>query len=135
MKDMLMTIYNQLLTNEYIRDMTQIDSSQDYRIKFYEYPENGDRSGAFITIRPMQPISEAYHASNKEMSVSFWYQIDVECRYRMTAKEIQYQIKKEMKKLGFGQSSDGLDEYFSETKHYVDARRYTGNSKIYDTAY
>lgn len=41
-----------------------------------------------------------------------------------------------MKKLGFGQiSGKGLDEYFSETKRFVDARRYEGNTKIYDTEY
>ena len=49
---------------------------------------------------------------------------------------VQYEIKKEMKKLGFGQiSGQGLDEYFSETKRFVDARRYEGNTKIYDTKY
>ncbi|MBL4995591.1 hypothetical protein CUZ93_2257 [Enterococcus xinjiangensis] len=89
-----------------------------------------------ITIRPVDTPNEAYHGSNKELSVEHMIQIDVESKYRATCKQIQYEIKKEMKKLGFGQiSGQGLDEYFSETKRFVDARRYEGNTKIYDTEY
>ncbi|MDN6491160.1 MAG: hypothetical protein L0K14_00540 [Leuconostoc sp.] len=135
MKDMLTAVYNQLLTNKAVTEHTKIGDSGDYRIKFYEYPETGDRSGAFITIRPIQPQEDAYHASDQEMAIKFWYQVDVESANRTEVKLLQWHIKKEMKKLGFAQSSDGLDEYFKETKHYVDARRYTGNSKIYDTTY
>jgi DNA-binding transcriptional regulator PaaX len=44
----------------------------------------------------------------------------------LQVKEIQAEVKKELKKLGFGQLKDGLDEYFNETKRFVDARRYRG---------
>lgn len=135
MKLMLEEIQNQLLKNEYIVNMTKIDA-KNYRIKAYEYPENGDKSGAFITIRPVGVPEEAYHGSDKELSVEHLIQIDVEARYPSVCKELQFNIKKEMKKLGFGQvKGQGLDEYFSETKRFVDARRYEGNTKIYDTNY
>lgn len=136
MKDMLTTIYDALSANDYIYGMTYNEAKKETRIKFYEQPESADKSGAFITIRPVDVPNEAYHGSDKELSIEHMIQIDVESRYRATCKHIQYEIKKEMKKLGFGQlSGQGLDEYFSETHRFVDARRYEGNTKIYDTAY
>lgn len=136
MKDILTIIYNQLLLNEYITSMTYNEQTKEYRIKFYEQPETADKSGAFVTIRPVDVPNEAYHGSDKELSIEHLIQIDVEAKYRATCKQIQFEIKKEMKKLGFGQvSGQGLDEYFAETKRFVDARRYEGNTKIYDTQY
>lgn len=136
MKDMLTIIYEALCSNEYIYSMTFNDDSEEYRIKFYEQPETADKSGAFITIRPVDVPNEAYHGSDKELSIEHLIQIDVESKYRATCKQIQYEIKKEMKKIGFGQvNAQGLDEYFSETRRYVDARRYDGNTRIYDTQY
>ncbi|MET2043568.1 hypothetical protein [Enterococcus faecium] len=136
MKDMLNIIYEALCLNEYIHSTTYNENTEQYRIKFYEQPETADKTGPMITIRPVDTPNEAYHGSNKELSVEHIIQIDVESKYRATCKQIQYEIKKEMKKLGFGQiSGQGLDEYFSETKRFVDARRYEGNTKIYDTEY
>lgn len=136
MKDMLTIIYDSLCSNEYIRSMTYNEETEQYRIKFYEQAETADKTGAFITIRPVDVPNEAYHGSDQELSVSHLIQIDVESKYRATCKQLQFEIKKEMKTLGFGQiSGQGLDEYFSETKRFVDARRYQGNTKIYDTQY
>ncbi|MEX1550445.1 hypothetical protein [Enterococcus sp. C50] len=136
MKDMLNIIYESLCSNEYIHSMTYNEETEQYRIKFYEQPETADKTGAFITIRPVDVPNEAYHGSDQELSIEHLIQIDVESTYRTTCKQIQYEIKKEMKKLGFGQvSGQGLDEYFTETKRFVDARRYDGNTKIYDTNY
>lgn len=136
MKDMLDAIYVALCSNDYISSMTLNKETEQYRIKFYEQPETADKSGAFITIRPLDVPNEAYHGSDKELSIKHLIQIDVESKYRATCKQMQYEIKKEMKKLGFGQvSGQGLDEYFSETRRYVDARRYDGNTRIYDTQY
>lgn len=135
MKLMLEEIEKQLLQNEYIVNMTKIDA-KNYRIKAYEYPETGDKNGAFITIRPVSVPEEAYHGSDKELSIEHLIQIDVEAKYPSVCKEIQFNVKQEMKKLGFGQvKGQGLDEYFPETKRFVDARRYQGNTKIYDTNY
>ncbi|MEQ7031842.1 hypothetical protein ABQE16_16810 [Enterococcus avium] len=136
MKNMLDNIYEALCTNEYIHNLTFNEETKEYRIKYYQQPETADKSGAFITIRPVDVPNEAYHGSDKELSIEHLIQIDVESKYRATCKQIQYEIKKEMKKLGFGQvSGQGLDEYFSETNRYVDARRYDGNTRIYDTHY
>lgn len=136
MKDILEIVYEALISNAYIHEMTFNADSEEYRIKCYEQPETADKAGAFITIRPVDVPNEAYHGSDKELSIEHLIQIDVESRYRATCKQIQFEIKKEMKKLGFGQlSGQGLDEYFAETKRYVDARRYDGNTRIYDTQY
>ncbi|WP_270608621.1 hypothetical protein [Enterococcus thailandicus] len=136
MKDILNIIYESLYSNEYIHSMTYNEETEQYRIKFYEQPETADKTGAFITIRPVDVPNEAYHGSDQELSIEHLIQIDVESTYRTTCKQIQHEIKKEMKKLGFGQvSGQGLDEYFPETKRFVDARRYDGNTKIYDTNY
>lgn len=136
MKDMLNIIYESLCSNEYIHSMTYNEETEQYRIKFYEQPETADKTGAFITIRPVDVPNEAYHGSDQELSIEHLIQIDVESTYRTTCKQIQHEIKKEMKKLSFGQvSGQGLDEYFTETKRFVDARRYDGNTKIYDTNY
>lgn len=136
MKDILVIIYESLISNEYIHDMTYNSDLEEYRIKYYQQPETADKSGAFITIRPVDVPNEAYHGSDRELSIEHLIQIDVESKYRATCKQIQYEIKKEMKTLGFGQvSGQGLDEFFSETNRYVDARRYDGNTRIYDTQY
>jgi len=136
MKYMLDNIYEALCTNEYIHNLTFNEETEEYRIKYYQQPETADKSGVFITIRPVDVPNEAYHGSDRELSIEHLIQIDVESKYRATCKQIQYEIKKEMKTLGFGQvSGQGLDEYFSETNRYVDARRYDGNTRIYDTQY
>jgi len=135
MKDMLNTIYQRLISNTYIASMTK-DDYGNYRIKYYIYPENGDKTGAFLTIRPVDVPNEVLHGSDTELSIQHVIQIDVEAKYRNVCKEIQFQIKKEMKNLGFGQmSGQGLDEYFEETKRFVDARRFIGNTALYDTNY
>ncbi|MDV7767603.1 DUF3168 domain-containing protein [Peribacillus sp. CSMR9] len=120
MTDGLMVIYNQLRSNELI-----VSLCAD-RIKFYEYPETGDASKPFIVIDPLDVPVPTVYASNENHANEYLYQIDVESTNRLQVKEIQAEIKKELKKLGFGQLKDGLDEYFKETKRFVDARRYQG---------
>jgi hypothetical protein len=120
MTDGLMVIFNQLISNEMI-----VSLCED-RIKFYEYPETGDISKPFIVIDPLDVPVPTVYASNENHANEYLYQIDVESMNRLQVKEIQAEIKKELKKLGFGQLKDGLDEYFKETKRFVDARRYQG---------
>ncbi|PJN91407.1 DUF3168 domain-containing protein [Bacillus sp. mrc49] len=120
MTDGLMVIYNQLNSNEIIV------SHCNGRIKFYEYPETADASKPFIVIDPLDVPGPVVFASNENHANEYLYQIDVEASNRLLVKEIQREIKKELKKIGFGQLKDGLDEYFKETKRFVDARRYQG---------
>lgn len=127
MNDMLMKIYNQLVEN------TTIKTLVENRIKFYVIPETLEVP--FVCIRPLDvPVPNQY-GSDKEISMQLTYQIDVETIKRMDAKVLQFEIKKEMLKLGFFQLNEGLDEYFEETKHFIDARRYRATTKLYDTKY
>ncbi|MBC5712432.1 hypothetical protein H8S75_31520 [Hungatella sp. L12] len=129
MKDMLNTIYGAMMGNEVI-----IGNCAD-RIKYYLYPETGDTGLPFITIRPMQPPQDAVYGSDKALACEFLYQIDVQSQDRKKCKEIQQAVKSVMQDLGFSQQPGGLDEYFEETKRYVDARRYLATTKPYDTDY
>lgn len=127
MNDMLMEIYNKLATS------TMIDNK---RIKFYETPENMDLNSApFIVISPLTPPEPSYYGSDDELAMEMTYQVTVEATKRMKAKEIQLEVKKLLKQLGFSQLTGGLDTYFKETKRYVDARRYIYVSDIYETDY
>ena len=127
MNDMLMEIYNKLATS------TIIDNK---RIKFYETPENMDLNSApFIVISPLAPPEPSYYGSDDELAMEMTYQINVEATERTKAKEVQLEVKKLLKQLGFSQLTGGLDTYFKETKRYVDARRYIYVSDIYETDY
>lgn len=139
MKDMMMEVYNQLIANPVVRENTSFqtaDDKTDYRIKFYEVPETLDTSKPFIVIdTPLGPPTSAYFASNKEMSQKFSYQINVETQSRILSKEMAKAVKTAMWEIGYGQLDGGLDEYFQETKRFVDARRYRKNTQIHGTDY
>lgn len=139
MKDMMMEVYNQLIANSVIMQHTSFQNSEgktDYRIKFYEAPESLDKEKPFIIIdTPLGPPTSAYYAANKEMSQTFSYQINVETQSRILTKEIAKAVKTAMREFGYTQLNGGLDEYFSETKRFVDARRYRKNTQIHDTDY
>lgn len=127
MNDMLMEIYNKLATS------TIIDNK---RIKFYETPENMDLNSApFVVISPLAPPEPSYYGSDDELAMEMTYQVNVEATQRIKAKEVQLEVKKLLKQLGFSQLQGGLDTYFKETKRYVDARRYVYVSNIYETNY
>lgn len=129
MKDMLTVIYDGLMKNE------TVAANCTGRIKHYLYPEEGDTARPFITIRPLLPPQDAAFASDKALGQEFFYQIDVQSSDRNKCKEIQQAVKTVMYGLGFSQRPGGLDEYFEETKRYVDARRYHAVTKPYDADY
>lgn len=130
MKDMMMEVYNALCENETIK--TEVGKSQ---IKFYETVESLDHDKPFIVVDALGPPESALFGSDKELSQSFSYQINVETKKRMLTKEIQKAIKDTLMDKGFFQLRGGVDEYFPETKRFVDARRYKKNTTIYDTDY
>ena len=131
MKDMMMEVYNALIANPII--LQEVTSKQ---IKFYEVPESFDTTKPFIIIdTPLGPPTSAYFAANKELSQQLSYQINIETNNRMLTKKVAKAVKESMWKLGYGQLSGGLDEYFKETKRFVDARRYRKNTRIHDTDY
>lgn len=131
MKDMMMDVYIALVANSTINEKVGKE-----RIKFYEVSETLNTSQPFIIIdTPLGPPTSAYHAANKEIAKQFSYQINVESQNRKLTKELAKAVKDTMWELGFGQLTGGLDEYFNETKRFVDARRYRKNTQIYDTDY
>lgn len=129
MKDMLDIIHEAMLANEIIAAECR------ERIKYYLYPENGDTTWPFITIRPLNPPYATNYASDKNMSYQFFYQIDVQSENRKKCKEIQQAVKEVMEGIGFAQQAGGLDEYFPETQRFVDARRYMTVTNINDADY
>lgn len=131
MKDMWMNVYNALCANETIKSKVGKEN-----IKFYEAPETLDVSKSFIIIDTFSgPQTNAYHLADKPVSLQFNFQINVESLNRMLTKEIAKSVKDTMWELGYGQLSGGLDEYFKETKRFVDARRYRTNTTIHDVDY
>lgn len=129
MKDMIDIITAAMSKNE-----TIAEECAD-RIKPYIYPETADTSKPFITICPLNPPVAAFYASDKNLSYEFFYQIDVQSLDRKKCKLVQSEVKKVMEELGFTQQSNGLDEFFKDTKRYVDARRYLTQTNLYDTDY
>jgi len=131
---MMSIIYNQLLSNNEISKMT-LESSGQHRIKYYDYPDTANQNQMFIIIEPLEPPQSAKSGSDQELSLEFTFQVNCESKLRTEVKRLQYLVKKEMKKLNYGQIAGGLDEYFPDTGHFVDARRYQGITKLYDTDY
>lgn len=104
------------------------------RIKMYETEEDFNTSQPFILIVPLGPATNAYFGGNTTLSKQFTYQINVESHDLATTKEIAKTIQEILWENGFGQLPGGLDEYFKETKRFVDARRYRTNTKMNDIA-
>lgn len=129
MKDMLTIIYKKLSTNPVIA------LHCEGRIKFYDYPETGETDKPFMIIEPLDVPAAAFYGSDQELAITHHYQVDVQSRVRMICKEVQKAVGEEMQGLGFWQQPNGLDTYFSETARFVDARKYKGTTKLYDTQY
>lgn len=131
MKDMMMEVYNAFVENETIAN--EVTKSG---IKFFQLPETFKLPSPFIIIdSPIGPVKSSSFGSNKELSLEFSYQINVESYSRMQTKKIAKATKDVMWELGFGQISGGLDTYFEDTKRFVDARRYRKATKLYDVNY
>ncbi|MBL3644032.1 DUF3168 domain-containing protein [Bacillus sp. RHFB] len=120
--DMMMVIYNALLTDEYIKEQAS------GRIKFYEYPPTGDLTGPYIVIDPLGPPQSADYGDNTSITDDYLYQIDVWTKKRLVTKELSKRIQKVMRSIGFGYFAGGVDEYDKDTGIYRDARRYRGKS-------
>lgn len=128
-KDKIEEIYNVLIADPFIQ------SKCEGRVKAYESGELEDKSGTFIIIDPIDVQVPRTYASDISLQTSFIYQINVEGYKRKEVKQVQYRIKELMEQEGLNQLDLGLDDYFSATNRFVDARRYAGNSKLYDTKY
>ncbi|SJZ89825.1 hypothetical protein SAMN02745116_01780 [Pilibacter termitis] len=104
-------------------------------IKAYIRPETLSDDVDSITIAPLEPIQNGISGSDRVLTQVFAYQINAESKSRLRVKEMQRAVSEEMRALGFVQQLGGLDEYFEETGRYVDARRFRGSTKLYETNY
>ncbi|AQP79463.1 DUF3168 domain-containing protein [Listeria monocytogenes] len=120
MIDILNIIYTTLSKNDIIH------TTCEERIKYYDFPSTGDSNKTFLLIIPLDVPVPTNFSSNESTWEDFLVQIDVQSDNRLTAKQIQEEVRKEMKRIGFGQLAGGLDEYFPETGRFVDARKYSG---------
>ncbi|GAX47313.1 hypothetical protein [Pseudolactococcus reticulitermitis] len=126
MSDMLTEVWMALSDAPELADIT---------IKSFERPEALADDAPSLVIVPMGPPEQVIFGSGKPLAKRFSYQLNIETSDRMLTKNLAKQTEIVMRKLGFYQEAGGLDEYFSETKRYVDARRYTGRSPLYDENY
>jgi len=129
---MLDILYQKLVENPIIRK----ECGATNRIKYYEIPETMESDGKpLIILSPLAPPKSTNYASNVFLSKRFTVQIDVQSNDRKLTKKLQHEIETQLNELEFYQLDGGLDEYFKDTKRFVDARRYQGITKLYDTDY
>ncbi|OQQ84464.1 hypothetical protein [Ligilactobacillus salivarius] len=133
MKDALSEIYSSFLKETVIEKAT-LDGKK-HHIYYYQEPD-GALPQTFILIRPYKPPESSISMSDKSAQQEITVQIDVQSTVRMMCKELQSKVEEVLKPLGYIRiNGQGLDEYFDETKHYVDARRYKLKTKLYETGY
>lgn len=123
MTDMMQTIQQKLKKLEVFEGVV---------IKPYYRPESMSDSDPSVVIVPMAPAKQETFGSNTPLRKQFSYQINVEASTKARATELAHATEKVLLEMGFLQLSGGLDEYFIETRRYVDARRYRGHSALYD---
>ncbi|GFH42738.1 hypothetical protein Hs30E_12890 [Lactococcus hodotermopsidis] len=122
MKDMMTEVFQVLSGKSELADVV---------IKSFEPPETLTDNASSIVIVPVGSPEQAMAGSDKFLAKRFVYQINVETSDRIETKRLAKAVEGAMLSMKFVQLSGGLDEYFSETKRYVDARRYVGVSKLY----
>lgn len=133
MKDAMSEIYQVLLKNAAIEQATL--KGKKHNIYYYEMPD-GELPANLIIIRPYLPPTPAYSGSDKYLAQRLIFQIDVQSVDRMTCKKLQIAIEQSLLELGYRRlPNQELDEYFKDTRRYVDARRYQKITRIYDTNY
>ncbi|WP_147660995.1 hypothetical protein [Lacticaseibacillus saniviri] len=126
---MIDIVYQAIKANQRISELA------GKRIAKYEYPESADHTQLFIVISPVGPQQADIGGSDQLLSWQYTFQVNVEGKIRKDVKEAQHIIREIMMGFSFAQMTDGIDEFFSETNRFADARRYRGNTKLYDTNY
>lgn len=101
-------------------------------LKSYKRREELEDDMTSITVIPTGPPEQAGFGSNTSLTKHFMYQVCIEATERMVCKELQKKVEALFQTKGFYQMSGGLDQYFVETKRFVDARFYQGYSKLYE---
>lgn len=133
MKDALSEIYQVLMADDFIKQA--VANGAKHSIYYYEMPD-GTLPKNLIIIRPYSPPEPAYGGSDKYLAQRLIFQIDAQATDRMTCKRLQREIEQQLLKIGYKRlPNQELDEYFKDTKRFVDARRYQKITQIYDTNY
>ncbi|MCG3096716.1 hypothetical protein L8T26_05115 [Lactococcus petauri] len=127
MKDMLKELMEVLATDA---DIAKIKGVGGF--KSYIRSDQLDKDKTSITIIPSGPPESIGFASNDSLSKHFIYQVSIEAVKREIPKELQQKIEDILKNEGFYRMPGGVDDYFSTTERYVDARFYQGNSQLYE---
>lgn len=70
-KDMLRIVYDELLKNQTIKQLTVNDDGSDYRIKLYDYPETADHSQLFILLQLLEPPRPVIGGSDQLVRLKF----------------------------------------------------------------
>lgn len=133
MKDALSEIYQVLMADDFIKQA--VANGAKHSIYYYEMPD-GTLPKNLIIIRPYSPPEPAYGGSDKYLAQRLIFQIDVQATDRMTCKRLQREIEQQLLEIDYKRlPNQELDEYFKDTKHFVDARRYQKITRIYDANY
>ncbi len=127
MKDMLKELMEVLATDVDIAKIKEVGG-----FKSYIRSDQLDKDKTSITIIPSGPPESIGFASNDSLSKHFIYQVSIEAVKREIPKELQQKIEDILKNNGFYRMPGGVDDYFSTTERYVDARFYQGNSQLYE---
>ncbi|MDG6143677.1 hypothetical protein NGA84_10090 [Lactococcus formosensis] len=127
MKDMLKELMEVLATDSDIAKIKEVGG-----FKSYIRSDELEKDKTSITIIPSGPPESIGFASNDSLSKHFIYQVSIEAVKREIPKELQQKIEGILKNNGFYRMPGGVDDYFSTTERYVDARFYQGNSQLYE---
>ncbi|WP_182200092.1 DUF3168 domain-containing protein [Paraliobacillus salinarum] len=117
--DILDMIYDALIADDYI------NTNAAGCIKFYEYPETGDMTGAYIVIDPMDTPTTIVFADDTWTRLDFLLQIDVWSKDRKLTDKLADKVRDLIwEHFGFRQTA-GPKEY--DKGVFRDARRYRGS--------
>lgn len=124
------TIRNKMIDDPFIMELVQPEN-----IRFYKWTDETRTSYPFVLIVPTAPPLSGTHASNDELTKILTYDIHVQAGTSLVTKNLMIHIHKMMKQMKFSQLPGGVDDYFEDTRKYVQARRYRINTKLYDNDY
>lgn len=126
MKSMLDTLADKL---------AEVPALSNIAIHYFQRPESLSESDSSIVLIPLAPPQQETFGSDNFLQKRFSYQVNVESSDYYKTKRIAHEVEKVFLEAAFYQNTGGLDEYFEETKRYVDARTYRGSSSVYDIEY
>lgn len=115
------------ITNIIVNDPV-LTSEVNNRIYFYEVTEVDDTSEAFVVLTPILDSPSTF-VSDKYLSETYFFQIDVEAYDHQQTIDITKRIRYLLLDENLRQASSQLDDYFKTTQRYVMSRRYRGIPK------